>query len=61
MPGIDESLPFFPLRIAVLTISDTRDAESDRSGALLVERLTGGPATSRGFPTLIRLIDRFAR
>lgn len=40
MAGIDESLPFHPLRIAVLTISDTRDEESDRSGALLVERLT---------------------
>jgi molybdenum cofactor biosynthesis protein B len=41
MPGIDESLTFHPLRIAVLTITDTRDEESDRSGALLVERLTG--------------------
>ena len=40
MPGIDESLSFHPLRIAVLTISDTRDAETDSSGALLVERLT---------------------
>ena len=40
MPGIDESLTFYPLRIAVLTISDTRDEESDRSGALLAERLT---------------------
>ena len=41
MPGIDESLPFYPLRIAVLTVSDTRDDASDRSGALLAERLTG--------------------
>ena len=40
MPGIDESLTFYPLRIAVLTISDTRDEESDRSGALIAERLT---------------------
>ena len=40
MPGLDESLPFYPLRIAVLTISDTREASSDRSGDLLVERLT---------------------
>ena len=39
MPGIDESLPFHPLRIAVLTISDTRDEHSDNSGALLAERL----------------------
>ena len=38
MPGIDESRPFYPLRIAVLTISDTRDEESDTSGRLLAER-----------------------
>jgi molybdenum cofactor biosynthesis protein B len=41
MPGIDEKLPFFPLRIAILTISDTRTQETDTSGNLLVERLTG--------------------
>lgn len=42
MPGrIDEQLPFHPLRIAVLTVSDTRTAETDSSGATLVERLTG--------------------
>ena len=40
MAGIDESLTFYPLRIAVLTISDTRDEKTDKSGALLVERLT---------------------
>ena len=40
MPGIDESLTFHPLRIAVLTVSDTRDADSDKSGRLLAERLT---------------------
>ena len=39
MPGIDEALTFHPLAIAVLTVSDTRDADSDRSGALLAERL----------------------
>ena len=40
MPGIDDSLAFHPLRIAVLTVSDTRDQGSDRSGALLAQRLT---------------------
>src|SRR3954465_15091719 len=40
MPGIDESLTFYPLRIAVLTVSDTRTEETDKSGALLAERLT---------------------
>ena len=37
--GIDESLTFYPLRIAVLTVSDTRDETTDKSGALLAERL----------------------
>jgi molybdenum cofactor biosynthesis protein B len=40
LAGIDESLPFHPLRIAVLTISDTRDEASDTSGRLLAGRLT---------------------
>lgn len=39
MPGIDESLTFHPLGIAVLTVSDTRTHETDTSGALLAERL----------------------
>ena len=39
MAGIDESLTFHSLRIAVLTISDTRTEETDTSGALLVSRL----------------------
>jgi molybdenum cofactor biosynthesis protein B len=42
-PGgkIDESLTLVPVRVAVLTVSDTRDAESDTSGLLLAERITG--------------------
>lgn len=40
MPGINEELPFYPLGIAVLTVSDTRGVENDTSGALLAERLT---------------------
>ena len=35
----DESRPFVPVRIAVLTISDTRGLAQDRSGDTLVERL----------------------
>ena len=38
---IDESLTFKPVRIAVLTISDSRSAADDRSGDTLVELLTG--------------------
>lgn len=40
MTGIDESLTFYPLRIAVLTVSDTRTDETDKSGDLLAQRLT---------------------
>jgi molybdenum cofactor biosynthesis protein B len=41
-PGgkIKPELPFKPLRIAVLTVSDTRDEESDTSGAVLAGRVT---------------------
>jgi molybdopterin adenylyltransferase len=39
MPGIDEGRQFVPLKIAVLTISDTRDLADDKSGATLVERI----------------------
>lgn len=39
MAGIDQSLPFHPLGMAVLTISDTRTIETDTSGALLIDRL----------------------
>ena len=40
MPGIDHTLPFVPLSIAVLTVSDTRSLDDDKSGATLAERLT---------------------
>jgi len=36
---IDESLAFVPLHVAVLTVSDTRDAGTDTSGNTLVSRL----------------------
>jgi len=39
MPGIDESRQFVPLKIAVLTVSDTRSLEDDKSGATLAERI----------------------
>ena len=41
MPGVDHSLTFHPLRIAVLTISDSRTEETDTSGALLAGRIVG--------------------
>jgi molybdopterin adenylyltransferase len=40
MPGIDNSRQFVPLRIAVLTVSDTRSIDDDKSGATLAERIS---------------------
>ncbi|MGB8363892.1 MAG: molybdenum cofactor biosynthesis protein B [Rhizomicrobium sp.] len=36
---IDETRPFIPVRIAVLTVSDTRDASNDTSGDILAARI----------------------
>lgn len=38
---LDETRPFIPMKIAVLTVSDTRKLEDDKSGTTLAERLTG--------------------
>lgn len=40
MSRIDESRAFLPVNIAVLTVSDTRTLEDDKSGRALVEMLT---------------------
>lgn len=39
MAGIDETRTFKPVRIAILVVSDTRTLETDRSGAILAERI----------------------
>jgi len=39
MSRTDEGRPFLPVRIALLTVSDTRSAAEDRSGDLLAERI----------------------
>ena len=46
-PGgrIDEKLALTAVRVAVLTVSDTRDEESDTSGRLLAERVKGAGHT----------------
>ncbi len=41
MSRIDESKEFIPVRIAVLTVSDTRSLEDDKSGDTLVGRIEG--------------------
>jgi molybdenum cofactor biosynthesis protein B len=54
MPGrIDESRPFLPVNIALLTVSDTRDEAQDRSGRTLAEL-----ASTNGHRVVVRRILR---
>ncbi len=39
MAGIDDTRPFVAVGIAVLTVSDTRSLEDDRSGSTLAQRI----------------------
>lgn len=50
---IDEGREFLPVRIAVLTVSDTRSLNEDRSGDTLVERIEAA-----GHILAARLIER---
>ena len=43
MSRIDETRPFIPVGIAVLTVSDTRSLEEDKSGKVLAENLITCP------------------
>jgi len=53
MPGIDEKRQFVPLKIAVLTVSDTRSLADDKSGGTLAERIerAGHAVASRAIVT----------
>ena len=51
MPGIDTQRPFVPVQIAVLTVSDTRTRQDDRSGDALEEA-----AASAGHNVVARMI-----
>ncbi len=53
MSGIDETRQFVPVRIAVLTVSDTRSRAEDRSGDVLAERVgdSGHVLAARGIVT----------
>jgi molybdenum cofactor biosynthesis protein B len=53
MPGIDPARTFIPVQIAVLTVSDTRDASTDKSGDTLAERINGA-----GHRVIARAIER---
>jgi len=39
VPRIDETKDFIPVRIAVLTVSDSRTMDDDKSGRILVQRI----------------------
>ncbi len=39
MPRLDETRPFIPVRIAILTMSDTRTLAEDKSGSTLAEMI----------------------
>ncbi len=53
MARIDETLPFLPINIALVTISDSRNLETDTSGQRLQEMITadGHKVTSREIVT----------
>ena len=53
MARIDESRPFIPVNIAVLTVSDTRTAANDTSGDTLVARIEAA-----GHHVVARAIDK---
>ncbi len=48
MAGVDESRTLVPLRIGVLTVSDTRTADTDSSGDLLAARVEAAGHTLAG-------------
>jgi len=53
MARLDETRPFLPVRIAVLTVSDTRTLANDTSGATLAERITAA-----GHVVAVRAIEK---
>ena len=57
---IDETIAFRPVRIAVLTVSDTRTLADDRSGDTLVARLEGAGHILADRAILIDDADRIA-
>src|ERR1700709_1039756 len=52
MPGIDPKRPCVPLKIAVLTVSDTRELADDKSGSTLAERIEKAGPVVAGRPIL---------
>ena len=62
MPGIDDKRPFVPLKIAVLTVSDTRELADDKSGSTLAERIEKArTANAISRPDLLRFTAEMGR
>ena len=59
--GVKPDLPFVPVRIGVLTVSDTRELESDTSGQLLVERIAAAGHTLGGRAIVRDDVDEIRR
>ncbi len=57
MPEIDQGKPFVAINIAVLTVSDSRTEANDKSGDILVERLTGAGHTLADRKIVVDEID----
>jgi molybdopterin adenylyltransferase len=57
MSSIDETRQFIPLNIAVLTISDTRSLEDDKSGTTLAERLVAAGHTLAAREIIVDDVD----
>ena len=60
MPGLDESRPFTPIGIAILTVSDTRTEADDRSGDLLADRVASAGHRLAGRAIVVDDKDRIA-
>ncbi|MEO5372782.1 MAG: molybdenum cofactor biosynthesis protein B [Alphaproteobacteria bacterium] len=60
MPGIDDSRPFLAVRVAVLTVSDTRTLETDTSGQALVDRIAAAGHILAGRDIVIDDRERIA-
>ncbi|MEJ2818354.1 molybdenum cofactor biosynthesis protein B [Caulobacter sp. CCG-8] len=59
--GIKPELPFKPVRVAILTVSDTRDESNDTSGQLLIDRVKDAGHDFAGRAVVRDDIDKIRR
>ena len=60
MSGLDESRPFIALSIAVMTVSDTRTPDDDRSGRTLIDRIEAAGHALAGYAIVPDMGDAIA-